>query len=101
MIFESRSGPCASSVTVVACAPAFLSASLIAVLLLAAAVGLGVGDAEGGPQLLLRPAVLDHVLQELAEPVVAVHLRDEVGEAAAGLDELAERLDLLDDAVRL
>src|SRR5262249_15096841 len=56
---------------------------------------LGAGAAGLGAQLLERVRVLDHVLEQLFELLVAVHLTDEVGQAVARLEELAERLDLL------
>ena len=45
--------------------------------------------------------VVDHVLEQLLELVVAVHLVQQVRQPLAGLEELAERLDLLDDLLGL
>src|SRR5205823_6135755 len=53
-----------------------------------------------GLDLLHALGVLDHVLQEGVERVVAVELGEQVGEPRARLEELPERLDLLEDVDR-
>jgi len=46
-------------------------------------------------------AVLEHALQDVFEVFGAIDLGEQVAELVAGFEELAERLDLLDDLARV
>src|SRR5450755_678359 len=58
-------------------------------------------ESQGVRELLLGIRVLHHVLEQRLELVVAVGLGEEVPQLLTGVDQLAQRLDLLHDVVRL
>src|SRR5947209_4721004 len=69
--------------------------------LMSGLLSLGLAPAGLAAELLQRLGVVDHVLEQLLQLVVAVHLVDQVGQPVPRLQQLAQGLDLLDDLLRL